>query len=410
MAESPAPRGSNAFVQTLIGSGHSLSHFYTLTLPPLFPLMQSELGLSYTALGFLLTLLATTTGCGQVVAGFLVDRFGARVLLVTGLAIMGIGMGAIGFMHSYWAMAACIVLSGLGNCVFHPCDYVILNASIHPSRLGQAFSIHTFGGNVGSAIAPPVMIFLASLLGWRIAVSVAGSLSLVVLLFVLIFGSVLHEKQRKKKTVEAPQPGAKTGWRLLFSAPFLLMFAFYVMGSMAGSGVQSFAVTSMVQFHGLTLDSANMVLTGFLAANALGILVGGYLADRTSRHGPMIAAAFIGSALLAAFTGVLQLSAIVLFLAFAAIGLMQGMTRPSRDIVTRHMTPERDVGKVFAFVSSGLSVGSAIAPAAFGLLLDYGHPQMIFLGIALFLLLGVATIGTSRLYAGAARTAGAQAD
>ena len=68
------------------------------------------------------------------------------------------------------------------------------------------------------------------------------------------------------------------------------MFAFYMTGSLASSGIQSFAVTSMVQFHGITLDAANMVLTGFLAANAIGILVGGYLADRSSRQGPIIVA------------------------------------------------------------------------------------------------------------------------
>jgi FSR family fosmidomycin resistance protein-like MFS transporter len=410
MEDGEPRRGSNAFVQTLIGSGHSLSHFYGLALPPLFPLMQAELGLSYAALGFLMTLVAVTSGMGQMVAGFLVDRFGARILLVSGLALMGIGMGAVGFMPSYWAMAACVVISGMGNCVFHPCDYVILNASVERSKLGQAFSIHTFGGNVGSAAAPPVMILLASLLGWRTALAVAGSFALFVLVFVLMFGHVLQERQRGKKASETPAPQAKTGWQLLLSVPFLLMFAFYMTGSLASSGIQSFAVTSMVQFHGITLDAANMVLTGFLAANAIGILVGGYLADRSSRQGPIIVASFIGSAVLAGFAGGVPLSAIVLFAAFAIIGLLQGITRPSRDIITRQMTPDRDVGKVFAFVSSGLNVGSAVAPAAFGLLLDYGHPQMIFFAIGLFMLLGVATMGTSRMYANAVREAEAHAD
>jgi MFS family permease len=153
-----------------------------------------------------------------------------------------------------------------------------------------------------------------------------------------------------------------------------------------------------------------MVLTGFLAANAIGILIGGYLADRSSHQGPIIVASFIGSALLAGFAGALPLSALILFAAFGTIGLLQGITRPSRDIITRQMTPDRDVGKVFAFVSSGLNVGSAVAPAAFGLLLDYGHPQLIFWGIGVFMLLGVATMGTSRMYAAATREAQAQAD
>ncbi len=397
--------GSNVLVQSLIGSGHALSHFYALALPTLFPLIQGELGMSYTELGLLLTLLAITSGSCQVIAGFLVDRFGARALLISGLAIMGVGMSAIGFVSSFWAMAVLIIISGFGNSVFHPADYVILNASVDPARIGQAFSIHTFTGNVGFAVAPPAMLIMSQMLGWRWALIVAGSFSIVVMLFVLAFGSILHERQRAKKPAAAPAPGVKTGWRLLLTAPFLVMFAFYVTTSMASSGVQSFLVSALIDFHGLSLDAANAVLTGLLVTGAVGVLVGGYIADRTSRHGPIIVVAFVASALLAGFGGLVALPAIVLFLAFAAIGLLQGITRPSRDIITRQISPERDVGKVFAFVSSGLNLGGAIAPAAFGLLLDHGAPQMIFYGLAFFYLLGVATIGTSRMYVKAQRAA-----
>lgn len=397
--------GSNALVQSLIGSGHALSHFYALALPPLFTLIQGEIGMSYTELGVLMTLLAITSGSCQVIAGFLVDKFGARALLLSGLAIMGLGMSGIGFVSSFWAMAALIVVSGLGNSVFHPADYVILNSSVDPARIGQAFSIHTFTGNVGFAVAPPVMLLLSQWFGWRWALGIAGSFSIVVLLFVLLFGSVLHERQRAKKPAAAPAPGSKTGWRLLLTAPFLVMFAFYVTTSMASSGMQSFLVSALIDFHGVTLDAANAVLTACLVAGAIGVLVGGYIADRTSRHGPIIAVAFVASAVLAGFGGIIPLPATVLFVAFAAIGLLQGITRPSRDIITRQISPEREVGKVFAFVSSGLNLGGAIAPAAFGMLLDHGAPQVIFYGLAFFYLLGVATIGTSRMYVKAQRAA-----
>ena len=163
-ADAPV-RGSTAFVQTLIGSGHGLSHFYQLALPPLFPLLQQEFGVSYTALGLLLTLFNATTGGFQVVAGFLVDRIGARSVLVAGLALSGLGMGAIGLIDTYWAMAALVILAGIGNAVFHPADYVILNASVPLSKLGQAFSIHTFTGNVGFFLAPLTVIKLTEHFG-----------------------------------------------------------------------------------------------------------------------------------------------------------------------------------------------------------------------------------------------------
>jgi FSR family fosmidomycin resistance protein-like MFS transporter len=406
MSEITASRGNYVLVQSLIGSGHALSHFYWLALPPLFPVMQAELGLSYTALGFLLTLLAISSGGAQVIAGFLVDRFGARVLLVGGLAIMGTAISAIGFVHSYWAMAALIVVSGIGNAVFHPADYVILNASVPRERLGQAFSIHTFTGNLGFAAAPPVILLLSSLFGWRGALIAAGSLSIIVMAFVLAFGSVLHESHRAKKaeTADVAHSGP-TGWRLLFTPALLVMFSFYIITAVAGSGMQSFLVSALVDFHGLSLDASNFVLTGLLVAGAAGVLVGGYIADHTTKQAPIIIAAFVASAVLVTFCGLMPLPAMVLFASFTAIGLLQGITRPSRDIITRAVSPDRDVGKVFAFVSTGMNVGGAIAPLTFGLLLDHGQPQFIFLTIGAFFLLGVATIGTSRMYVKAARAA-----
>lgn len=397
--DTPPRPASMVLVQSLIGSGHGLSHFYQLALPPLFPLIQPELGVSYAALGFLLTLFAGTTGAFQVVAGFLVDRLGARNLLVGGLLLSAVGVGAIGLVDTYWAMAASIVVAGIGNSVFHPADYVILNASVPPSRLGRAFSIHTFTGNVGFAAAPPTMIFLTALLGWRAALLIAAALALAVVGFVLTFGHVLHERGARQKAAAERPAGAKTGWRLLLSPPMAAMFAFFTVTALASAGMQSFLVTALVATHGIELGAANIVLTGLLVAAAAGVLVGGQIADRTRRHGPVVSAALIAAAALALLAGVAALPTVILFVVFVAIGLLQGSTRPSRDIMVRQITPERDVGKVFAFVSTGLNVGGAIAPFAFGLILDYGDPSWIFWALAAFFVLGIATLGTSRMYA-----------
>lgn len=405
----PPPASPMVLVQSLIGSGHGLSHFYQLALPPLFPLIQPELGVSYAALGFLLTLFAGTTGAFQVVAGFLVDRLGARVLLVGGLLLSALGMGAIGLVDTYWAMAALIVVAGMGNSVFHPADYVILNASVPASRLGRAFSVHTFTGNVGFAAAPPTMIFLTALFGWRAALMIAAALALVVVAFVMAFGHVLHERSMRKKIATESPAGAKTGWRLLLSPPMAAMFGFFTVTALASSGMQSFLVTALVATHGIELGAANIILTGLLIAAAAGVLVGGQIADRTARHGPVVSAALIAAAALALLAGLMPLPATVLLVVFVAIGLLQGSTRPSRDIMVRQITPERDVGKVFAFVSTGLNVGGAIAPFAFGLILDHGNPSWIFWALGAFFVLGIATLGTSRMYARPA-TAGAAAD
>jgi MFS family permease len=406
-ADAPV-RGSTAFVQTLIGSGHGLSHFYQLALPPLFPLLQQEFGVSYTALGLLLTLFNATTGGFQVVAGFLVDRIGARSVLVAGLALSGLGMGAIGLIDTYWAMAALVILAGIGNAVFHPADYVILNASVPLSKLGQAFSIHTFTGNVGFFLAPLTVIKLTEHFGWRAAMVVIGALAFAVMAFILLFGHVLQDGAPAKKQ-RAEETGGKTGWALLLSLPILLMFAFYLTLAMASSGMQSFLVVAFNKAHGIDLGTASDILSAFLAAGAVGILCGGYLADRTARHAPIVAAILMACGGLSVLAGYLPPAAAALSAIFVVVGFLQGVTRSPRDMMLRQITPGRDVGKVFAFCTTGINLGTAIAPLAFGLILDHGDPRWIFLGLGLFFVLGIATLGTARMYAGPPRVARAAA-
>jgi MFS transporter, FSR family, fosmidomycin resistance protein len=402
-------RRSTAAVQALIGSGHGLSHFYQLALPPLFPLIQQEFDVSYAALGLLLTLFAATTGGFQVVAGFLVDKLGARLLLIAGLALSGVSMGAIGFVESYWVMALLVAIAGIGNSVFHPADYVILNASVPLSKLGQAFSIHTFTGNIGFVLAPPTMILLTALFGWRVALVAVGALALAVMVFVFTFGHILQDRRPATAKASDPEPG-KTGWRLLFSIPILIMFAFYVTLAMASSGLQSFLVTALVEVHGIDLGAANIVLTALLLAGAIGILCGGYVADHTTRHASAVSIVLVICGALSAAVGYLSLTAAALIGVFSVIGFLQGTTRSPRDMMLRQITPERDVGKAFAFVSTGINVGSAIAPFIFGLILDHGDPRWIFLALGVFFVMGIATLGTSRMYARPVRTADAAAD
>lgn len=397
-AAEASPARSTVLVQTLIGSGHGLSHFYQLALPPLFPLLQPEFDVSYAALGLLLTAFSATTGLFQVVAGFLVDRIGARLLLMGGLAINGLAFGAIGFVDSYWAMVTLVAIGGIGNAVFHPADYVILNASVPVNRLGQAFSIHTFTGNVGFALAPPVMIALTAAFNWRIAMIIAGAMGLAVMAFVFFYGHVLQESTKTKKKVAAESEG-KTGWRLLLSFPMLMMFAFWVTLTLASIGMQSFLVTALVTVQGIELGTATMVLTVLLSTGAIGILCGGYLADRTHRHALLVGGALALCAVLSVFGGYVALPVAGLVLVFGLIGFLQGSTRPSRDIMVRQITPERDIGKVFAFVTTGINVGGAISPFLFGLMLDHGDPRWIFASLAVFFVAGIATMGTTRLYA-----------
>ncbi|MEE8139713.1 MAG: MFS transporter, partial [Alphaproteobacteria bacterium] len=292
----------------LISTGHLLSHFYFLTLPPLFVFIRADLGLSYTELGLMMALLYGVTAVAQIPAGFLVDRVGARVVLTAGLFIMSACFALVGaspamgralaglglpFDATYGLMLFWLALAGVGNSVFHPADYAILNSSIKPARMGRAFSIHTFFGHLGFALAPATILFLAALTDWKLALVIAGLIGIAIMFAMVSQWNSLHDdallpNKAKSDTptmdARADRPGqteagpTKEGLALLFSAPMLLFFLFFAALGMTASGVQAFLVVALVGLDVAPLEIAGYALTAYLFASAAGILAGGVIA------------------------------------------------------------------------------------------------------------------------------------
>ena len=384
----------------VVSAGHFLSHFYLLTLPPLFFILKSEFAVSYAALGAILTVSFALSAVAQIPVGFLVDRIGARIVLTTGLVIMAVCIGLIGFAATYWQVLILFTIAGIGHSVFHPADYAILTASIEPSRMGRAFSIHTFSGHLGSALAPATVIFLATVWNWRAALFIAGAMGLVATGVLASQWNSLQDDVASAKKPEAETPAGgprpKDGMALLLSKPILLFFLFFLMTSMTASGVHAFLVVALIELHDMPLALASATLTGYLIASAAGILLGGVFADRTTRHDLQAALAFTVSALLILVVAAasLNLGLMVAVLMFA--GLMQGIVRPARDMMVRGASPKGSMGKVFGFVSAGMAAGSAISPMMFGFVMDLGRPEWVFYLMVIFMVVAIGTVMTPK--------------
>jgi MFS family permease len=387
-----APR-HDVRVISLIGIGHFFSHFYILMLPPLFPLLRGELGVSYTALGFALAVLNLVTALTQAPIGFLVDRFGARYILVAGLAIFALATGLIGVFPSYSALVLLMALAGLGNSVFHPADYSILSASVNPERMGRAFSIHTFGGYFGFAAAPVVIVFLTQLFGWRAALIASGAVGLVVALVLLANREVLNGDTGPAQA-RTPDRRAQGGGdlRLLLSAPILMALAFFVMLALAHGGITSFGVSALVALYDISLVDANVPLSAYLFASAFGVLAGGIAADRTHRHDLVIGACVVLIALSIAPLGAVTPGPAMVIAAFTIAGFFSGAVAPSRDMMVRAITPKGASGKVFGFVTTGFNIGGVITPLVFGAILDLAQPKLVFWLVAIVSLATILTI------------------
>lgn len=398
MTDVALPQKSGTRIIALVSAGHFFSHFYVLVLPPLFPLLKDELGVSYAALGMLMTVASLATGIGQTPVGFLVDRIGARWILLGGLVLHSLSVAAIGLASNYWAIFILFIVSGLANTVYHPADYAILNARVPRERLGRAFSIHTFSGNIAWAAAPAVMIGLTLLWDWRTALVVVGFVGVIVALFLWAARSELStdDEDIPSGAVASDSPTALSGMRLLLSPPILMAFLFFMFIAMGTGAIRVFSVAALVAIYDTPLAAANGVLTGFAIGASTGILAGGLVADRLGRPELVATLGFLAGAVLLGLAGTVSLPIAGMVAVLTAAGFVTGMVQPSRDMLVRSVTPPGSMGKVFAFVSTGLAVGGMLMPVVFGWIMDHADPRWIFWLSALIVLSTILTVGGLR--------------
>ena len=386
--------GRDSRVNALLGAGHFLSHFYQLCLPPVFIAWQQAFDVSFAELGLAMAVMSAAAALMQTPMGFLVDRYGARPFLVGGTLLMTLSIAGMGFATAYWQIVVLALISGVGNSVIHPADYAILSGSVGRARLGRSFAFHTFVGHIGFAAAPPATAALMLLFGWRGALIFVGLLGLPVVATILWQSRILVDQARR------PQRRAETalsGTGLLFSRSVLMFFAFFMVSSMAGAGIQSWLITILHQVHGLDVAAASSALTGYLVGMTGGVLVGGWVADRTDRHLPFVVILTIGSAALLLLIGVVSLAELPTIAVLFAAGIMIGASRTPRDVMVKDAAPPGQIGKVFGFVSSGMSLGGAIMPVPYGMIIDAGRPDLVLGVVAALLLASLLCAGGARV-------------
>ena len=374
-------------VISLIGTGHATSHFLQLVLPPLFPLMREELGVSYATLGLILTLFYVLSALLQPLAGFVVDRIGGRAMLLGGLTLMVCGTLLMGLSPGVWTLALGAALSGIGNSVFHPADFAILNGRVARERLGHAFSIHSVAGSIGFAIAPIFSAGIGAWMGWHAALMAAAAASGAVLLLLATnagrFAVEIHPAEKKAVGFD---------FAVLLSWQVVACFFFFALHAAALTGILSFGVSALKEQLDVATTLASGAITAYMVGSGAGMLAGGFLTARTSRIDLVPAAGLSASAciMLALAAGIVP--ALTLPVAFALSGFAVGLTYPSRDLLVRAATPPGATGRVYGFVYAGLDVGSFATPVFYGWLLDHGTAHGVFYAVFGFSLAAVFTV------------------
>jgi MFS family permease len=237
---------------SLISTAHWVSHFHMLVLPMLFPFLRAQLGVGYIELGFALTVFAVVSGLTQVPLGYIVDHVGARKILLAGLCLGGVALIMLGLHLSYTWLVASAGLLGVANSVYHPANYAILSAHMDDARMGRAFSVHTFAGFLGGAVAPAIMAALVTWIGGFGALIVAGAVGpLVAVLLVTLGVPDAGAKHRRASGAATPQQSVVT--------PLLIMLTiFFTLLGLSSAGIGNFGVVALMSGYGASFSTANV--------------------------------------------------------------------------------------------------------------------------------------------------------
>ena len=385
-ASNPVPLKQDAAVIGLVGLAHATSHFSHLLLAPLFPVFMKDFGLSYSDVGLLMSIFFIISGLGQAVAGFVVDRVGARPVLFGAIGLFLLASLVAANATGYLGLMLVAVLAGAGNAPFHPADFTILNQRVSAPRLGHAFSAHGLTGNLGWALAPVFLVGITSLSNWRNAYYAAAVLYAGVL--VLLFA----KRHLLKTEVVVRHVDAPKGSDLAFlKLPVVWWcFAFFFLSTMTLAVVQSFGPSILKAAHGASLEMATLTVTAYMLCGAVGMAVGGFVATQTTHSDRVVAWAMTAGAVLLLVCATGWLGATGTMMGLAATGFAVGVGGPSRDMMIKKATPKGATGRVYGTVYSGLDLGFAVSPVIFGSFMDKGWYGTTLAGAAFVLLLSVA--------------------
>lgn len=365
-----------------VSLAHLVSHLHIMTIPALLPLLPQVMNVTFMQLGLALGVFNIVSAVVQAPLGFMVDRVGAQKMLMGALAVGSMSFAVLALWPVFTVLLVAMFFAGLANGVYHPADYALLSQGMRPDKMGQAFSIHTFAGFLGAALAPPVLLGLAQVVDMRwafVVSSVAGVAVLCVFLLsrapIALEAVIAKNTDTDKRPIKIPMMG-------LVGFIFLFMLL-----SLSTGSIEKFSVSALVEGFAVPLSTANQGLTAFLFMSAFGVLAGGYLADRTNRHGFLAAGAFALAAVFVLLITTVALPAALLVTVLGVVGFLTGVVAPSRDMLVRAASPKGAEGRTFGIVSTGFNIGGVIGPIFLGYLLDQHLAKGVMWATVVFMLL-----------------------
>ena len=340
------------------GGAHALHDGFTDLLNVLYPLLQSQFGLSYGAIGALKTCYSGAMASGQIPSGHLAERFGGVRIMAIGTTLIAAGYCLAGMSGSLYGVIAGLLLAGLGASTQHPIGSSLVAAAYHGPRSRTALGTYNFTGDVGKVLLPALFALIAASLGWQQALVVMAALAVLGAGIILasLKPIVTHGVAEPSKVVA----GQDRPWA------YWLLFSIHIADDLVRTGFLIF-LPFLLRDKGADLPTIGLGLSLLFAGGAAGKLVMGWVGQKLGVV-PSVVLTEVATTLL--ILAALPLSLDYALLLLPAVGLMlNGTSSVLYGTVPEFVSPERRT-KAFAVFYTGGSVASATGPLLFGLLGD----------------------------------------
>ena len=316
-------------------------------------------------------------------AGWLYDRWGARVLAPAGGVLLGAALaltGQVSTLAQYYVAFGVLGAAGIA-CIQMPAA-AIVSRWFARSR-GTAMGIISAGSSASAIVFYPLNTWLIVALGWRPALAVFGA---IVAGLTVPLAALLYREPRQATEPARPVAGTRDEWTLgsaLRSVPFWAVFAMWGFGVIGYQIIATHQVAHAAE-HGFSAVVLGWVFGFGGAATVIGNLIGGVLSDRWGREAVFALGSIIGIAGIGALAWVDGPEDLGLLIVYAACGLGFGMRISLLAAIPADLFAGRNLGVILGAAHAGGGLGGFIGPFVGGWLFDVaGNYQTAFAAASL---------------------------
>jgi MFS family permease len=351
---------------------HALHDGYTDLIFVLLPIWQAEFGLGYAELGLLRGVFAGTMATFQIPSALLAERFGPVTVLALGTALAGVGYGIAGASAGFPMLVIALLVGGLGASTQHPLGSALIARAFAGPRSLKALGAYNFAGDIGKMTVPAAVSLLLTVMSWRPAVALLGTLGLFFAMAIILLAPRYEREDAAAPSPEGAAATIATRAHAAFAFPLLLSIG--VIDSATRMAFLTF-LPFVLTAKGASLPTIGLALTLVFAGGAAGKLVCAFIGARVG----VIGTVWLTEGLTA--LGIMALLPLPLgwaMMLLPIIGIaLNGTSSVLYGSVPDLVTPERRARAFSVFYTGTIGAG-ALAPALYGLLGDtLGAPSAL---------------------------------